>query len=477
MIEDNNNIDNRVLTCDNVDTTITKYEYPKGSTNFVKSFENDYCVVECRENIALSFDGIKRVYAGMSFTYPLNLSAKRSCRSTNKNVQNFDSIYRTMVNSYMVLGGYKTDGTPRADINDDGKFNNADVAYVNSLVNSLLTLDGRRVLDLDRNNVVDANAVDTLYNAINYMKTQKSSCDDWKSLADSKYIVNPEVNLNITTSKGIVSKKFDYVEALPYTSTVTNDSSNYFSCLLSEKLVSGFRELNCKDELTIIGWTEIASITGRYSLPKVDLELYTGKVINEGESSSTKTCSAGERYYTSLKEITRPALNNVIDKGYPLVLSVTGIGNNVDKTVSKNLNLTVNCNYQVRNIASPQVGDSIYELYESYITNKEGLGLYEYRSIDLERPFPDREPLANWNGSVKVLINGKQRDVPLKEYYITKEGKTIRNRNMYTIILNESLVNNIRAYNTSVPYGVFNLDKNEKSVFVESNIQIIQKGD
>ena len=474
-IENNVNSDDRTLTCENIKPTSTTFEYPKGVGNWAKSYENDYCVIECKEFISLAFEGIKRVYAGQGFSYPLNISANRHCKGTYKNVKDYDELYRKMIDAYMVLHGNAVNGNPRADVNEDGYMNAKDVATVNGWTNTLLTLDGKRILSLP-NNVL------ALRQEIMRMKMKKTICSEWGKTTD-KYTLNPTVNLGITTTKGEVQKKYNFVETEPYSNVKVEDESTYYSCSLTEVQRSGATEYVCKDEPTIIGWTDISTVMGKYTMPTVSLELYTGKVINNetGEKKDGQ-CIAGNIYFTDFEEITRPSLTDKNDRGYPLTLRVTGIGNNIDSKVSKNLNLTVNCFYQVSNISSPQKNtisgtpDSIYYKYKPYITSTQGLNLHEYRVIDLKDPFPGREPLANWVGSVKVLINGKVSEIPLKEYYITQKGTSIRSNNLYTIKLNSSTIKTISEYNNSNPYGLFNLDKYESSVFVKNHTNIIEKG-
>lgn len=473
--KNNANSDDRVLTCDETKATVTNYEYPKGVGNWAISLDNPYCRIECKEYISLSFEGIQRTYAGMGFSYPLNVSATRSCKSTYKNVENFDKLYRQMVDAYMVLHGNQVNGKPREDVNEDGYMNAGDVTTVNGWANTLLSLDGKRVLAI-------GNPVDTLRSEIMYMKGLKTTCNEWGVTKD-KYELNPTVGLNIATTKGNVTKNYKFVETSPYVNTKSEDESTLLSCSLSEALRDGARELNCRDEKTIIGWTDTSIVQGRYSMPVVNLELYSGKVIeNEKGEIKTGQCIAGEKYFTDFEEATRPALNDKNDKGYPLVLKVTGIGNNIDKTVAKGLNLTVNCSYQVLNVSSPQkittpgTPDSVYWQYKEFITGTQGLNLHEYRVIDVKEPFPGREPLTNWNGLVKVMINGKVREIPLKEYYITEKGTSIRSNTLYTIKLNSSSIKRISNYNNDNPYGIFNLDKNESSVFLKNNISIIEKG-
>ena len=140
-IQSNVSSDSRTLTCDNSKPTVTSYEYPKGTGNWVKTFNNEYCTVVCKEFISLSFEGIKKVYAGQGFSYPLFVSANRNCKSTYSNVETFDKLYRKMVDAYMVLADPKE---VKADVNNDGLMDSKDVETVNSWVNTLLTLDGRK---------------------------------------------------------------------------------------------------------------------------------------------------------------------------------------------------------------------------------------------------------------------------------------------------------------------------------------------
>lgn len=463
-IQSNVSSDSRTLTCDNSKPTVTSYEYPKGTGNWVKTFNNEYCTVVCKEFISLSFEGIKKVYAGQGFSYPLFVSANRNCKSTYSNVETFDKLYRKMVDAYMVLADPKE---VKADVNNDGLMDSKDIETVNSWVNTLLTLDGRKILAFP-------DKAAALRGEIMEMKKMKTECNEWGNTTN-RYSLDSTVNLSITTSKGKEQKKYSFVETTPYANVKTEDeSTSYYSCRLESPNAN---ELLCVDEPTITGWTEIATINGAYTMPTVNLELYTGKVIaNEKGEIKDGQCIAGPVYFTDFEEVTRPALNDKNDKGYPLVLTALRIGNNIDKKVPKRFNLTVNCFYQVKNVSSPTESDTVYTYHSDVITKREGFLLHEYRIIDLNNPFPGRNPLANWDGIVKVMINGKIQEIPLKEYYITEKGTSIRKNNLYTIKLNNSSVRAISRYNKSNAYGVFNLDKKENSIFVRKHNDIIKKG-
>lgn len=453
-------ISNGNKICHESKSTVINYEYPKGIGNFKKTFENNYCRVDCKEFISISYPSIRKVYSGQGFSYPLYVSANRSCKAAYKNVEDFDKLYRKMISAYMVL---VDPSKPRADVNGDGLMDNKDLTEVNSWKNTLLTLDGRKILNLP-------NRVTALYNEINNMKNLKIECNEWGEETD-KYSLNPIVDMSIATSEGTKEIKYVFKET-EYSNTKTESMSNESSCKLGERVVSGKKELFCIEEETIISWDGTFRIDGSYTMPNVSLELYTGKVIeNPARIIRNGECIAGNTFFTKMNEKTRPALGDKIDKGYPLTLTVKSLGS------IKSFDLTVNCFYQVMNLTSLiDSEDSVYSYYKNFVTPGEDFSLHEYRIIDLEEPFPNRQPLANWIGSVKVMVAGKERIIPLREYYITEQGTTIRSNNLYTIRLNNSSVRAVSNYNKSNPYGVFNLDKNENSVFIRKNTNIVEKG-
>lgn len=483
-IQNNVSSDDRTLTCDSEKAIVTSYEYPKGVGNQATALDNEYCKIVCKENIKFSFGSIRKVFSGMGFEYSINMSGKRSCQSTYKNVEDFDKLYREMIDSYLVLYGNKYDKNPRADANGDGFMDEEDVDFVKSKVNKLLTLKDMKgkqktVLDLDQNGVVDFNAEQTLLNEISRMSDLKRSCNEWGTTEDSKYKLTPEARVLITTSKDRIEKKYEYVELQPYKPVVSENKSTYISCNLVNKSIFGLNVPSCSGETTKTGWTETVSILGKYTLPECYLELYTGKVINKGEKTTRPTCIAGNKFYVSFDEKTRPdPPDSKTDNGYPIFVELKGIGNNIEKSGPKNMNLKINCSYQVLNYSSPLKTDYVVESFPGrVIKSYSGFSLFDYRAISLKDPFPGRDPLSNWDGFVKFISGKKEVKIPLKEYYITSKGENVRNKNLYTINLNNSTVRDIRGQNKSVYYGTFDLDQSERSRFIENNFNIIKRGE
>ncbi|MDD2625662.1 MAG: hypothetical protein PHR55_02780 [Bacilli bacterium] len=423
-IENNNNADNRVLTCDLEKTSTTKFEYPVGAGNQATLFENDYCVVACKEYIAFSIPSVRRVYAGMLFGYPLNVSAERSCRATYKDYVQFDTLFRQKIDTY-------------------------------------------------NNGGLGALAKATLENEIYNMSNQKEDCDSWSKNIVSKYEIDPSVSLTIQTSTGDKIENYVYEESQPYSSIMTYDDTTYASCTLLDT-----PKFSCRNEKTNIGWTELARINGRYTIKEKEIELYYGKVHLEEENVAKRSCLAGEKYYVPLTEMTKPALNDKNDNGYKLTLNAINIGNNIDNKVAKNLDLTVNCWYQVRNLISPQPGDYFYNEFIKQIPFESKNPLfYVYRIIDLNDPFPNRLPGANWDGEIDEIINGKEVKTTLEQKYITSTADTIRDKAPYRIELDNSRINSIKRYNAYSNYVDFDSTKEkyelDRSKFIENNSSFI----
>ena len=453
----------KVLTCDSENTNTTKFQYPAAGDPLVETFNNGYCVVMCREEIAFAYPSIRRTYAGMPFSYNLVLSGARTCRSTYPNYVENDEKYRLLVDMYMVLLGHIANGVPRVDINEDGARNVGDYNYVRNQASTFVDIDGKKVLDLDNNNVMDSDSValGSLSNAIRNMKQKKDDCDGWGTAANpsSIYEVNPSVELIINTSKGDVTERYEYEEISPYNSIMTHDTTTYSSCSLVDTIVGGRREYSCNGENTYIGWTEIARVNGWFIMGEKKMTIYEGKTmpIAEFVEPDVKTCWAGRSYYVPLAEVSKPNPANTTDNGYPMRLSVTNLGNNIS-SVPKDMNLTVNCWYQVRNLIGPTESDWIYDEYSEQIPAgaRNSISLYLYRPIDLKDPFPNnREPGANWVGTIEEMINGKKVTSSLKERYITNEASTIQTKTLYKIKLNRSNINSIKRSNAQEGYNLF----------------------
>ncbi len=468
------------IECREDGPTVIKFNYPEDESVQIKSFENEYCKVICKESINLAFNGITSVYAGKGFSYPLNMSATRSCQAEYKNIESFDKLFREMIDSYLVLYGYQKDGIPEADIDGDGKKNEIDYLFVKQKINSLYTLKdlngkSKKVLDYNNDGVIDESATDTLLQVINDMNNMKNSCDSWGTTEESKYKLEPEVSLEITTSTNSKDIKYEYLEKTEPLNVKSMNESKYVSCSL---VMSETTKLpSCKGETSITGWSYISNISGQYNMPECEIELYTGKVIYKGQTSSKPTCKAGNKFFVNFKELSKPSdIDDKIDKGYPLRLTVKKIGNNIDYSGSKNMSLNVGCSYKVLNLASPTKLDFVSKTLGSSITIGNGLSTFDYRTISLTNPFPERNPLSNWNGFIKVKVNGKDTLVPLKDYYITSSADKIRERNLYTIDFNRNTISAIKDYNKSNQYGIFNLNpQNEKSYFIENN-KVIKRG-
>ncbi|NLV90188.1 MAG: hypothetical protein GX032_01800 [Tenericutes bacterium] len=481
-IENNNNADNRVLTCDMDKDTSTSFQYPKGVGVQVTSFENPYCVVTCKENIAFSFDNAKVLSAGMGFTYPLYLSAQRQCMSEYKNVEDYDELLRKLIDAYMVLVGQKYFGGSRADYNYDGFSNRNDYLSVNDDKNILKDIEGNLVFNpaLDISNDVN---IGRLKNTINNMSSFKEECNSWplETNVGTEYSLNPDVSLNVTTSKGNVTEVYNYINNSS-TRTHTYNNTGYNLCKLNETIESGISLYDCKPDTSYDGWSETSNIRGRFTIPPKKMELYTGKieVLKDSDSDFVNWCKAGEKFFVSPTEITRPAESNKADKGYPLVLSVRNIGNNIEPLSPKNMTLTVNCYYQVINTLS------LSETDPWFIENNSDWGINGrtstinaiiYRPIDLNDPFPNRDPRINWDGTITEKINGSEVVRTLEEKFITSTADTIRNRTMYTIDLNASSIKNVKSYNREHPYIDWRLTPSEKSLFINNNTRIIKRGE
>ena len=340
----------RNLVCDAEKRTTTTFRTKEDVT----VLDNSVCTITCTEDVVYSIDPIKKVLAGTSFNYPLYASGERKCNAAY-HYDTYETKIRKLVDEYATLTG-------------------------------------------------DAKA--TKGNEITNYYAEKKACDEFTkegSELQHKYSYDDYVvNLHIETSTSTdVVVPYVFVETEKYDSNVIIDEINYRgSCIFNEV------EKTCSNgNKTINGWTETARIFGKYTMKDTYIEKYTGEIKTV---YSNNTCNAGDRYFVSMNELTRPVKNDTTDKGYKLTLIAQNIGQNEKDIKNKNNNFTwnlnVDCWYQVKNLAFPQ-GGSGTNTDDNY--SKYGGTAFEYRLIDLENPFPGREPGANWKGHESIITSTK----------------------------------------------------------------------
>ena len=387
----------RNLVCDAVNRTTTTFR----TTDEKTVLSNSVCTIKCTEDIVFSIDPIKKVLAGTSFNYPLYASGERKCKAEYK----YDSYEQK----------------------------------IKKLTEEFATLTG--------------NAKTTKGNEITNYYAEKKACDEFAkkgSELQNKYLYDDyEVSLKVETSVNEVTIPYVFVETEEYDSKVIIDEISYRgSCEFNEA------GKTCSNGVkTINGWTETARIFGKYTMKDTYIEKYTGEIKT---TYSSNTCNAGDRYFVSMNELTRPVKNDTTDKGYKLTLTATKLGNNLvsGEPIWK---LNVDCWYQVKNLAFPQGGNGS-NTDDNY--SKYGGTAFEYRLIDLENPFPGREPGANWKGHESIITSTKDNLSSLERFVIT---------------LDRSRINRVREYNDVHSYDTFNLNEMEKSPFVEANPNIIDR--
>lgn len=402
---------NRELTCDSALQTTTAYKTSEDKV----VLKNEVCEIKCSENIVLSFDPIKKVLAGTSFNYPLYVSGERKCSATY-DYKTYEETIKKLVNEYATLTG--TEKTTKG-------------------------------------------------NEITNYYEKKIACDEFtKSGSDygNTYKVGGNVSLNVETSTIVDKINYNYKDISKYSSKVDTDKVNYASCNFNENT----KKCEGGDD-TLVGWNETARVFGKYTMADTYVEKYTGEVK---KIKTETTCNAGDRYFTNLKELTKPRANAKDDNGYKLTLIAKNIGNNISNEEPR-WNLTVNCFYQVKNLAFIQGGSTVTttgveedENYENY-----GNVAFEYRLINLNDPFPGREELeigANWYGKRNIISSTKDK---------------LSSMSLFEINLNRNSINRIKEYNEQNGYGSFEIEIKEMddgsireySTFVENTNAITRK--
>ena len=394
------------LVCDDTKNTTTVFK----TNNDTVVLSNSVCKITCNEEIVFMIQPIRKVLAGTSFSYPLYASGERKCTATY-NDNNRDGIIDYEVKIKGLVSEYEA--------------------------------------------LAEGAAKRTKLNEITNYYAEKKACDEFtKSGSDyeNKYEFDSyDVKLDVETSKSVDEDiPYEFKELGEYNSSVILEEVSYNACDYNEtaKKCNG-------SETTISSWKETARIYGKYTMKDRYMENYTG---NTKETSEGKVCNVGDRYFTELNELSRPVANDPTDKGYKLTLTATNLDADFSEQARKNgvspvarsisWGLNVDCWYQVKNIMFPQKGDENYDEYS-------GTG-FQYRIIDVNNPFPDREAGANWKG---------------KEALITSTSPMVR----FEINLNRFGIGKIREYNEVHSYDTFDLEEMEKSTFIESNTDIIER--
>lgn len=396
--EDTQTTDNRVLSCHATNQTTTTFSYPKVGRTEV--YKNSLCKIECNENIVLSIDSAKNVRAGMGFNYPMYVAAQRICVATYT-VEKYDADLRSLLAS--------RDAVPMGS----AQYTN----FVNQISNQLQI---------------------------------KDECDNWKTTS-GKYNINPNISLDIETSQNVVNIPYIYKEIDPYVPVFKEEKTPYVSCDLQDNP----RGSCIANNDTVERWTEIARIDGKYTMNDKYIELYSGDV---SEILSDKTCKAGDTYFTSFYELTKPITGDLTDKGYFLKLKVNNLGNNI-KAAGDKWSLNVDCWYALKNVLFPQGAGGVGSTEDEFFAKYGGTG-FMYRTIDLETPFPNREPGENWYG---------------KEELIVDTSSVIRDKVLFEINLNASYIRKTIEFNKRNSYDTFDYDEDQKSKWIEANTNIVKR--
>ena len=293
---------------------------------------------------------------------------------------------------------------------------------------------------------------DEIAREITNLNLEKQACDNFTRKGEegfNEYKLEADVNLIVQTSTSNVNVPYHYIETSEYSNAAIMDEIDYDGCEID------LRTYTCKAiTSTIKGWKETATISGKYTMMDTYLKEYTGEV--EG-LRTLNNCNAKDRYFIDLTEKTKPLSGDALDRGYALTLEVKNLGNNMRASERSNWDLTVHCNYQVKNLIYPQqdaTGNCVDENCEKY-----GTTAFQYRIVDLSDPFPSREAGANWKG---------------KEEIITSTKDIISTLRRFEINLSRTKIKKIREYNEINSYENFDF-KDGKSIFIENMKGIIDR--
>jgi len=406
-IEDTQTNLNRTVTCDSKLKTTTKFSSSKEET----VLSNGVCTIKCSENLIFSIDPIKKVLSGTSFNYPLYVSGERKCTASYDYVA-YETNIRNLVKDYASFTG------------------------------AAKTTKGNELV--------------TYYN-------KKKECDEFTvndSDYEKKYTMKGSVQLKLATSTKVDTVNYSYKNISDYNSVFNKDEIKYYACNYNEK-----DKICNESDRAISAWTETARVFGKYTMPNVYVERYTGAVK---PTSTSTTCDAGDRYFVDFNELTKPIAGASGDNGYTLTLTATNVGNNLISGGEK-WDLNVNCWYQVKNLFFPQGGDPAKSTDDNY--DDYGNTAFSYRQIDLNDPFPEREPGANWYNKTNL---------------ITSTAKDIDKTERYSIILDGAAdIRKIKEYNENPnnEYVNFNLylktdeqgNVTDRSYFIDNFYYIVNR--
>lgn len=295
-----------------------------------------------------------------------------------------------------------------------------------------------------RDGAADSTTKADYANQITNELLKKDACDNYyKENNEGEYKIDADITLTVGTSGAADVVDYEYFEIDEYEIVETIEEVPYSAC----ELQNGYDSCTYSTK-TISEWESIDRNDGVYTIGERYIEAYTGNI--RLTSSDPKDCKTCNTYFVSFYEKTRPEIGVIGDKGYTLTLKVDKLGNNIIAT-GDIWNLTVNCWYTVENIIFPQSTDINYIEY--------GETGFMYRLIDLETPFPNREPGHNWFGNTSLIdIN-------------------VRDNVMYEINLTRAAINLIKQDNELNPnaYSIFDYDVNGRNSFIEKYIGIITR--
>ena len=427
----------RNITCDRSDAKKSTTTHYIGEERIVLA--NDACTITCSENLLFSVKPMQKVLAGTGFSYPLFLSAERVCRA-EYHVESFDATFRAEL-----AAGHPVKNLQKQRFECD---------YYAAEVSNETNKDYIVKYELNENFKVTAE-----------LETKSSGTSETETI---NYVTNT------LPVKGADNAGKEYKSIISY------DTMVYTTC--------NYEAGNCNEEsetlTTTSGWNATSRIYGSYTMPKKYLEKYTGKVL---DTPSTESCDGVDMFFTSFTTETRPTrdgrIGTDIDYGYGISLvaenlsNITGYkstdlnGNLVKPSAimtaaNSDWKLNVGCNYQVQNLIMPQEGDENNAKYGSLA--------YQYRVIDLNDPFPNRDPYANW-----CTVKNGATDTCTYDIRLMPKYSELSSIQRWVINLDTSSINRIKSYNSSHSYETFNYNAKGENAFIgeinTSSSKVIEK--
>lgn len=416
----------------NGDTEETYHYDAKSSTSGTANIgdedviDNGYCRVTCNETLKTSYLPYQTAKAGTSFKYPISIDGTRNCSF------NFYSLDKLLTQLDYASIAYKQTTIKKCPASD----NSSENYYWSATYNELLSR----------------------FNKCVSLKSQ------FMAGGSSAYDINPSVDAIIQKANGgLETKKYIRTSVTGPTDTSTETYVNLKSSAKYSKVNICLNKactqtvlLSDIYEKVLSNWT-VKSVAGNVFDFKDDycVEKYTGKLLK----NTTKNCyPVGRGYFTDLDAKTGT---------YDLTIKITDIGRNVGAW-DKRKNAIIDSKYTITKgiltSCDPTVDPKccVGTGCDGGPGGPSGINVV-YRQVALNDLFPTstKKYGDNWKTPYALTLVSKIQTTGNKVYQ-QKPKYTFRVTPIQNVL--------VKGYNKfGHQYGEFNLDSNERSLYISSS--------